>query len=172
MAMAYDRIRTDESLRETVRHGNEEYPFQYYLEDIWLFDFHCIDWHWHPEVELVYVKKGMADFYIGCDRHTLGAGTGIFINTQVIHRFESGESTVIPNIFFALAALTGIKPDLSEIYKPRACLVHKVSYILLCRSWAERYFTNADRNTGSTGIGKRERNQDGGTVVETVGYDI
>lgn len=114
MAMAYDRIRTDESLRETVRHGNEEYPFQYYLEDIWLFDFHCIDWHWHPEVELVYVKKGMADFYIGCDRHTLGAGTGIFINTQVIHRFESGESTVIPNIVFSPWLLS---PELSLIYQ-------------------------------------------------------
>ena len=32
--MAYVRIKTDESLRETARHGNEEYPFQYYLEAI------------------------------------------------------------------------------------------------------------------------------------------
>lgn len=50
---------TDESLREMVRHGSEEYPFQYYVEDPWMFDFHCIDWHWHPEVEFVYVEKGM-----------------------------------------------------------------------------------------------------------------
>ena len=36
----FSKIVTDESLRETVRHGSEEYPLQSYLEDIWLFDFH------------------------------------------------------------------------------------------------------------------------------------
>lgn len=80
----YGKIITDESLRETVHHGSEEYPFQYYLEDIWLFDFHCIDWYWHPEVEFVLIEKGTADFLIGSERYVLDAGTGIFINSQVI----------------------------------------------------------------------------------------
>lgn len=53
---------TDETLRETISHGSEEYPFRYYYEDIWLFDLHCIDWHWHPEVEFVLVENGTADF--------------------------------------------------------------------------------------------------------------
>lgn len=97
----YSKIVTDESLRETIHHGSEEYPFQYYLEDIWLFDFHCIDWHWHPEVEFVFIEKGTAECLIGGSRHVLGAGTGIFINSQVIHRFESTESTIIPNIVFS-----------------------------------------------------------------------
>ncbi len=127
--MAYDRIRTDESLRETVRHGNDEYPFQYYLEDIWLFDFHCIDWHWHPEVELVFIEKGKADFFIGCDRHTLSAGTGIFINSQVIHRFETCESTVIPNIVFSPLLLS---PETGLIYQKyiRPVIASTTQYIL------------------------------------------
>ena len=45
----YAKIITDETLRETISHGSEEYPFRYYYEDIWLFDLHCIDWHWNPE---------------------------------------------------------------------------------------------------------------------------
>lgn len=97
----YGKIETDESLRETVRHGNEEYPFQYYLEDVWKFDFHCIDWHWHPEVELVLIQKGTLQLFVGSDRHVLKAGTGMFINSQVIHRFEAKESAVIPNIVFS-----------------------------------------------------------------------
>lgn len=104
---SYSKIITDESLRETVRHGSDEYPFQYYLEDIWLFDFHCIDWHWHPEVEFVLIEKGTADFLIGSERYVLSAGTGIFINSQVIHRFEAAESTVIPNIVFSPSLLAG-----------------------------------------------------------------
>lgn len=110
----YSRITTDESLRETIPHGSEEYPFRYYLEDIWQFDFHCIDWHWHPEVEFVLIKKGTADFLIGSERYVLGAGTGIFINSQIIHRFEAAESVIIPNIVFSPSMFA---PEDSLIYR-------------------------------------------------------
>lgn len=102
---SYPKILTDETLRETVSHGNEEYPFCYYLEDIFLFDFHCIDWHWHPELEFVYVKEGSATLLIGNSRYILTEGNGVFINTQIIHRFETGAHTIIPNIVFSPALL-------------------------------------------------------------------
>lgn len=102
----YSRIRTDETLRETVCHGSDEYPFKYYNEDIWLFDFHCIDWHWHSEVEFVFIEKGTAEFLVGSGRYLLTEGTGIFINSQVIHRFEASESVIIPNIVFSPSLLS------------------------------------------------------------------
>ena len=55
---SYPKILTEETLRETISHGNNEFPFCYYLEDIWMYDFHCVDWHWHPEVEFVFLEKG------------------------------------------------------------------------------------------------------------------
>ena len=110
----YPRIITDETLRETARHGSEEYPFRYYVEDIWSFDFHCIDWHWHSEVEFVFVEKGTAVFLVGSGRYVLSAGMGMFINTQVIHRFETAESTVIPNIVFSAPLLS-----------PEGSLIHR-----------------------------------------------
>ena len=110
----YNKIITDETLRETIHHGSEEYPFQYYYEDIWEFDFHCIDWHWHSEVEFVFVEKGKAEFLIGSKRYVLIAGMGIFINTQIIHRFEATESVIIPNIVFS--------PDLLS---PKGSLIYQ-----------------------------------------------
>ena len=98
---SYPKVQTDETSRESTSHGNEKYPFQYYLEDIWKFDFHCIDWHWHPELEFVFVRKGTAVISAGNSKYILTQGNGIFINTQVIHRFESAESTIIPNIVFS-----------------------------------------------------------------------
>lgn len=98
---SYPKIKTDETIRERISHGNEKYPFQYYLEDIWKFDFHCIDWHWHPELEFVSVRKGTAIISAGNNKYTLTPGNGIFINTQVIHRFESAASAIIPNIVFS-----------------------------------------------------------------------
>ena len=44
------KITTDETLRETIQHGNNRYPFAYYPDNIWKFDFHRIDWHWHHEL--------------------------------------------------------------------------------------------------------------------------
>lgn len=110
----YSRIVTDESLRETIPHGSEAYPFRYYLEDIWQFDFHCIDWHWHTEVEFVLIKKGTAELLIGSGRYVLDEGTGIFINSQVIHRFESAKSVIIPNIVFSPSLLA---PEESLVYR-------------------------------------------------------
>lgn len=111
---SYNKIVTDETLRETLCHGSEEYPFQYYLEDILQFDFHCIDWHWHSEIEFVFIENGKAEFLIGNKRYVLNTGMGIFINTQVIHRFETMESTIIPNIVFSPDLLS---PKESLIYQ-------------------------------------------------------
>ncbi|NLG04195.1 MAG: AraC family transcriptional regulator [Clostridia bacterium] len=97
----YKNISTDENMRENVSHGSLEYPFAYYYEDVWDFDFHCVDWHWHPEIEFVYVERGEMSVMIGSDRLKVGADTGLFINTRVIHRFEASESVIIPNIVFS-----------------------------------------------------------------------
>ncbi len=95
------KIKTDETLRELIGHGNEEYPFAYYLEDIWLFDFHCVDWHWHSEVEFAYVKEGEAVLLIGSEQYQLTEGNGVFINSKIIHRFEAAGSVIFPNIVFS-----------------------------------------------------------------------
>ena len=33
-------------------HGSQDYPFRYYYEHLAQFDFNCIDWHWHTELNL------------------------------------------------------------------------------------------------------------------------
>lgn len=110
----YSRTITDESLRETILHGSEEYPFRYYLEDIWEFDFHCIDWHWHSEVEFVFIQEGTMELLVGSDRYMVGPGTGVFINSQVIHKFGAAGSVIIPNIVFSPSLLA---PEDSLIYQ-------------------------------------------------------
>lgn len=97
----FSKITTDELLRETALHGNAEFPFKYYLENIWDFDFHCIDWHWHPEVEFVYVRSGVALCHIGNTEIKLTEGMGLFINSRTIHQFRSDCETIIPNIVFS-----------------------------------------------------------------------
>ncbi|MCM1126012.1 MAG: AraC family transcriptional regulator [Lachnospiraceae bacterium] len=111
----YNRITTDDTLRETVSHGSGSYPFAYYLEDAWQFDFHCIDWHWHHEVEFATVTRGKLLCQIGEDKIELSEGFGLFINSGVLHRFEAVcEETILPNIVFSPALLA---PEESLIYE-------------------------------------------------------
>lgn len=112
--MDLPKIATDETLRETVRHGDGSYPFAYYLEDVWQFDFHRIDWHWHHELEFVAVTEGTVLCLVGQDQIQLSKGCGLFVNSGILHRFESRASALIPNIVFSPSLLA---PEKSLIYQ-------------------------------------------------------
>ena len=96
----YTKIITDEDLMETVQHGSNLYPFQFYYEDLSVFDFNCIEWHWHTELEFIYIESGTVTFWIGEDQFKLSEGDGIFINTKVLHRLYSPSKALIPNFVF------------------------------------------------------------------------
>ena len=96
----YNKILTDENMMETIRHSTSAYPFRFYYDNLALFDFHCIEWHWHVEFEFVYVEKGTAMFWVGEKQVTLETGQGLFVNSKILHRFYSKEGAVIPNFVF------------------------------------------------------------------------
>ena len=110
----FSRITTDETLLENVRHGSPAFPLQYYYEDIWDFDFHCMDWHWHPELEYVYVQSGQAICFVGNEKLTVDVGCGLLINSRVIHRFVAESSTIIPNVVYSPSLLA---PENSLLYQ-------------------------------------------------------
>ncbi len=93
----HNKIVIDENLMETIKHGESIYPFKYYFEKMSQFDFHCIEWHWHSELEFVYVKSGTLTLWIGECKIELSEGNGVFINSKILHRFYSPDETVIPN---------------------------------------------------------------------------
>lgn len=96
----YTKIITDEDLMETIQHGSNLYPFQFYYEDLSVFDFNCVEWHWHTELEFIYIESGTVTLWIGEDQFNLTEGNGIFINTKVIHRLYSSSKALIPNFVF------------------------------------------------------------------------
>lgn len=91
---------TDEVYKEEQRHGNSEFPFGYYSENVFAFDLHCINWHWHDEIEIIYAEKGNIICYAGTEKFTLPQGCGLFLNGGVLHRYEATENISMPNIVF------------------------------------------------------------------------
>ena len=95
------KTRKDERFLEQARHGEAEFPFRFYKEDVWAFDFHCIDWHWHPEVEFIYAERGEISCFVGTEQFILPEGCGLFVNSGVLHRYEAARSVSMPNIVFS-----------------------------------------------------------------------
>ena len=99
---------------ETIQHGDRAYPFQLYYDDLALFDFNCVEWHWHVEFEFVLIETGTVTFGIGDKQMTLEKGYGVFINSKILHRYFSDGHAVIPNFVVDPAFLAA--PE-SLIYK-------------------------------------------------------
>ncbi len=111
---SYPHIITDDSLMETVSHGSPDYPFHFYYENMDMFDFNCIDWHWHTELEFVLIESGTVTMWVGDQDFTLNEGDAIFINTKILHKFYSPCAASIPNFLFLPSF---ISPDDSLIFK-------------------------------------------------------
>ena len=114
MEMDCNKILTDEDFMEIKQHGSSDYPFQYYYDDLGLFDFHCIEWHWHREFEFLYVESGKVLCGIGEKQIILSEGDAVFINSKTLHRFYASSGGVIPN-FVCMPEF--IAPENSLVYK-------------------------------------------------------
>ena len=110
----YNKILTDEEFMEIKPHGSSAYPFQYYYDNLELFDFHCIEWHWHREFEFLYVESGKVLCGIGEKQIILSEGDAVFINSKTLHRFYASSGGVIPN-FVCMPEF--IAPENSLVYK-------------------------------------------------------
>ena len=98
--VAYPRITTDADGMELIQYENKDYSFDYYYENIALFDFNCVDWHWHAQLEFVYLESGSVTTWVQDKCFKLTAGSGIFINSGVLHRFVSESDAFVPNFLF------------------------------------------------------------------------
>lgn len=94
-------IITDETMRELKKHGKSDYPFEYYYDDIHAYDHQWIAWHWHAEIELLYVQSGSILCQVGNKKIALQEGDGMFINSKAIHSMTSKQGGIMPNILFA-----------------------------------------------------------------------
>ena len=87
--MINNTVRVDEKGRELQNHGNLAFPCAWYCSGPNQGD---VPWHWHEEIEMVYLSKGTLQCAVGNRRFPLRKGEALFINTGIPHAFfeESG----------------------------------------------------------------------------------
>ncbi len=90
------------NLQEMKTHGDIDFPVMLYpvtLSELYL---RLIRWHWHPEIEMIYVVKGKVEALIDEESFILEPGQGIMVNQNVLHAFRrvEGYESVFTSIVF------------------------------------------------------------------------
>lgn len=81
-------VKVDENLHETRRHGSIEYPIALYQINVKKLHMEIVPWHWHEELEFIYVIEGHGEFLVSDHSIFLEKGQGLLINADILHAFH------------------------------------------------------------------------------------
>lgn len=81
-----------QTIEETENNGDIGYPVHIYFVELSKMYMKRISWQWHPEIEVLIINHGEANFYSEDCNVTLKAGQGILINQNVMHAIHSVDS--------------------------------------------------------------------------------
>ena len=84
----YPDIQIGQNMMECTPHGNYEFPFVIYLDDLREKVMGFVNWHWHKELQLCYVTEGTVSFFVNSKQYDISEGGGIFINQGCLHMIK------------------------------------------------------------------------------------
>lgn len=102
-----------QNYHEQKIHTNIEFPYNTYICSIPL-DFPEVPLHWHSEMELIVVKKGMGKISVNYNTYTVTAGTILFIPSGQIHSIQGIPNAIMEyeNILFTADFLLSHHEDI------------------------------------------------------------
>lgn len=131
--MQLTKIITDESLMELTQHGTPSFPCEFYYDVIQKYDIGRINWHWHKEFEFAIAKSDDIQCLVGNQAIVLKKGDGIFLNSGIIHSFETTQVGLMPNILFSHEFIAPIKSAIHEKFI-EPFLLSEISHLVLTDS--------------------------------------
>lgn len=104
-----DAVPVGKDLQELKIHGNLEFPVMVYPVTLSQTYLKLIRWHWHPEIEMIYMIEGKVEALVDDQSIILTPGQGIFVNQNVLHAFHrvEGYDAVFFSVVFHPAMIFG-----------------------------------------------------------------
>ena len=118
-----------QNYHEQKIHTNIEFPYNTYICSIPL-DFPEVPMHWHSEMELIVVKKGMGKISVNYDTYTVTAGTILFIPSGQIHSIHSIPNAIMEyeNILFTADFLLSHHEDICSTQFIRPLFQNSIAF--------------------------------------------
>ena len=105
-----------EDYRSDIYYGAESYPFIIYQDEKGHYKNGTIGWHWHNEVEFIYVLSGKVLCSVGGESRLLEEGSGVFINQDILHRFMIYPNGKMYSVIFKPAFLAAPRTSVYDDY--------------------------------------------------------
>ncbi|QHQ63732.1 helix-turn-helix domain-containing protein [Anaerocolumna sedimenticola] len=107
MSLQKCELNLNHAKMELQPHGTLEFPCAGYLAQLKDRPEDIIPWHWHEEMEIVYVKSGQLKQYIPTKMFNLEQGDCIILNSRTIHHAVANPECEINSIVFSSNLITG-----------------------------------------------------------------
>ena len=85
MGIQICELNLDKDNRELHPHGTLDFPCAAYLAPYTDSEDSAIPWHWHEEMEMVYIQSGQMKLQIPGKTFHLKEGEVFFINSNILH---------------------------------------------------------------------------------------
>lgn len=82
------QIITNQFQKELKKHGSDHFPFLVSYQRLSEYDSNSFMWHYHPEIEITYIKKGSMHYRVNNQSFHLKEGDIIFCNSNALHGGE------------------------------------------------------------------------------------
>ena len=107
--MIISELKLNENLEEELARPIAAFPHTIFYDDISRYPGSYVPWHWHSDVEFVWVLQGGIRLDTNHHSYSMQAGEGAFINSNVLHYKEplSGPVPILLTHVFDLQLLTG-----------------------------------------------------------------
>ena len=79
------QIQTNQKQRELKDHGTFAFPVNVSHENLFSYERSSFFWHWHPEIEITYVRKGTMCYKVNNLVYHLKEGDIVFNNSGALH---------------------------------------------------------------------------------------
>lgn len=117
-----------ENYHENVTHGDMVFPYNTYICSIPL-DFPRVPLHWHDEIELIYVKKGIGSITVDLRQHKVKGPTLVLILPGRLHSIDPLEDYTMEyeNIIFHPSMLFSKQTDVTATEFLQPLIARKIT---------------------------------------------
>ena len=107
--MLIEKPEIKETGEQILAHADKLFPHSSYYVEPEKFPGGYIPWHWHADVEVMYVVQGRMELRTNMNEYTLSAGDAVFINSNVLHfqKPYSGIKVITLNQVFDSSLISG-----------------------------------------------------------------
>lgn len=107
MALQQCGLNTDRAARELQAHGTPDFPCAAYSLALSEGQEDAVSWHWHEELEIIYIESGQLFARIPSASFCLNAGDCLMINGNILHFGSAPGPCRLSSLVFSPSLVTG-----------------------------------------------------------------